>query len=115
MLEYRKKPIVIKAIRWYKNGDCVDIIPSDGEGRIVRYYRDPQDSGKRKCSLCKKIMHLHGWIDTLEGGHIVCPGDWIIMGIRGEYYPCKDDIFRKTYEPNNEDSEYYVGWAEKEW
>lgn len=41
----------------------------------------------------------HGWIDTLEGGHIVCPGDWIIKGIKGEYYPCKPDIFRQTYEP----------------
>lgn len=43
-------------------------------------------------------MHEHGWIDTLEGGHIVCPGDWIITGVNGERYPCKPDIFAKTYE-----------------
>jgi len=43
-------------------------------------------------------MHDHGWIDTLEGGHIVCPGDWIIKGVHGEFYPCKPDIFLETYE-----------------
>jgi hypothetical protein len=44
-------------------------------------------------------MHDHGWIDTLEGGHIVCPGDWIITGVKGERYPCKPDVFAMTYEP----------------
>jgi len=43
-------------------------------------------------------MHEHGWIDTLEDGHNVCPGDWIITGVKGEYYPCKPDIFEETYE-----------------
>lgn len=47
-------------------------------------------------------MHLHGWIDTLEGGHTVCPGDVIITGVAGEMYPCKPDIFAKTYEPVEE-------------
>ena len=41
---------------------------------------------------------VKGWIKTLEGGHIVSEGDWIITGIKGETYPCKDDIFKKTYE-----------------
>ena len=43
-------------------------------------------------------MHNHGWIDTLEGGHIVCPSDWIITGVKGERYPCKPDIFEMTYD-----------------
>ena len=43
-------------------------------------------------------MHDHGWVDTLEGGHIVCPKDWIITGVNGEHYPCKPDIFEMTYE-----------------
>lgn len=38
-------------------------------------------------------------IDTLEGKMRACPGDWIITGIHGEQYPCKQDIFEKTYEP----------------
>ena len=44
-------------------------------------------------------MHDHGWVDTLESGHIVCPGDWVITGVKGDHYPCKPDIFAKTYEP----------------
>ena len=104
---FRKKPIVVEAHQWLKNGDhprdnC-EIFdagegPFVGEGKIVRYYRRPDCDGKRNCDKCKNIMHLHGWIDTLEGGHIVCPGDWIIRGIKGEFYPCKPDIFERTYE-----------------
>jgi hypothetical protein len=41
---------------------------------------------------------LNGWIQTLEGGHIVSPGDYIITGVKGEHYPCKPDIFWRTYE-----------------
>jgi hypothetical protein len=37
-------------------------------------------------------------IHTLEGDFLASPGDWIIRGIRGEYYPCKPDIFAKSYE-----------------
>jgi len=36
---------------------------------------------------------------TLEGVHIISPGDYIIQGIQGEIYPCKPDIFEQTYEP----------------
>lgn len=39
------------------------------------------------------------WIKTLEGGHIASPGDWIIRGVKGEFYPCKPDIFASTYDP----------------
>lgn len=39
-----------------------------------------------------------GWIGTLEAGHVVNPGDWIITGVQGEQYPCKCDIFNATYE-----------------
>jgi hypothetical protein len=109
--KYRKKPVVIEAVQWFKNGDHPEdkstMIMSLGEshpcgflseGAIVRYYRTSELDGKKRCKKCKIIMHNHGWIDTLEGGHIVCPNDWIIKGIRGEFYPCKPDIFEKTYE-----------------
>jgi hypothetical protein len=43
-------------------------------------------------------MLEHGWISTLEGGHIVCPGDWIIKGIKGEFYACKPDVFAQSYD-----------------
>src|SRR6266568_304022 len=110
MAKYKKKPIIIEAEQWFKNGDhsqddCQQFDYTDGsgsfltEGKIVRYYRHPQDSGDRSCEKCGKTMHVHGWIDTLEGGHIVCPGDWIITGVANEKYPCKPDIFEKNYEP----------------
>lgn len=112
MAKYRKKPVVIDATQWHKNGDH----PQDAstemfdypngqrpsvirEGVIVRYFRRPDVSSELSCRLCSKTMHVHGWIDTLEGGHIVCPGDWIITGVAGENYPCKPDIFDLTYEP----------------
>lgn len=108
-MKFRKKPIVIHATQWHKNGDH----PQDGferfgtgphkgelyEGKIVRYFRRPDVNGETVCKHCGKTMHVHGWIDTLEGGHIVCPGDWIITGLKGEHYPCKPDIFAATYEP----------------
>lgn len=39
-------------------------------------------------------------IETLEGTHCANPGDWIIRGVKGEFYPCKPDIFAVTYEPS---------------
>ncbi len=106
---FRKKPVVIEAHRWFENGDhprdnsdrSLDYSFGLVEGEIVRYYRHPEVEGNNKCGRCGRIMDQHGWIDTLEGGHIVCPGDWIITGIAGENYPCKPDIFEATYEEVN--------------
>jgi hypothetical protein len=71
------------------------------EGAVVRFYRTP-GSWKATCQHCKGKMDDHGWIDTLEGSHTVCPGDWIITGVKGEMYPCKPDIFAATYDPVSE-------------
>lgn len=94
MAKFRKKPIVIEAYRWLQVSSY-----QEGVKRDVDYYRTPSLDGTHHCKHCDATMHWHGWIDTLEGGHIVCPGDWIITGIHGEKYPCKNDIFEKTYEP----------------
>ena len=107
MSKFRKKPVVIEATQWFKNGDhpqdnsqpTSQSNPTLCEGEVVRYYRDPEIGEGSACKKCHKWMLYHGWIDTLEGGHIVCPGDWIITGVKGEKYPCKDEIFRMTYEP----------------
>lgn len=69
------------------------------EDPVVRYWRRPDVDGTTPCPVCDLVMHIHGWIDTLEGGHRVCPGDWIIEGVIGEFYPCKPDVFEQTYEP----------------
>ncbi len=115
MAQYRKKPVVIEATQWFRNGDHPEdrwtdegvIHPDEGdvEGRVVRYYRDPDDNGQHKCGYCDHVMHDHGWIDTVQGGHTVCPGDWIITDHRvsdvkahGHFYPCKPKIFECTYD-----------------
>jgi hypothetical protein len=110
-MKYRKKPVVVEAAQWFKNGDHPEdeirlLDASHGgqsktietEGKVVRYFRHPMLSGENTCNHCGAVMRVHGWIDTLEGGHIVCPGDWIITGVKGEHYPCKPDIFEATYE-----------------
>lgn len=109
MPTFRKKPVEIEAHQWHKNGDhpdddC-DVFDHPGgesgltEGKVVRYYRRPELDGETPCKHCGVRMHEHGWIETLEAGHNVCPGDWIITGIQGERYPCKPDIFEATYDP----------------
>lgn len=107
---FRKRPVIIEAHQWFKNGDHPQDEPwrafedtgelptKTREGLIVRYFRRPDVNGNSLCSECGQRFNDHGWIDTLENGHRVCPGDWIITGIRGEMYPCKPDIFDKTYE-----------------
>ncbi len=104
MTQYRKKPVVIEATQWFKNGDHPedhsDRRQQDAdevEGLIVRYFREPETQGA-SCQYCFLPLHNHGWIDNLEGGHRVCPEDWIITGVKGEKYPCKPDIFEQTYE-----------------
>ena len=118
-MKYRNKPVVIEATQWFKNGDHpldyvkdhigfekgnlriftgVERMALGWEGSVVRYYRTPSRDVKTPCKHCGQIMHDHGWVDTLEGGHIVCPGDYIITGVKGEHYPCKPYIFAATYE-----------------
>lgn len=91
------------------------------EGAVVRYFRHPPvdpESGeivgtggvlmgpmqhsqvpeRFRRSDCHQLMDDHGWIETAEGGHTVCPGDWIVTGVQGERYPVKPSIFDATYE-----------------
>ena len=86
MSKWRKKPVVIEATQW----------PQDGEHPAVQHV-DARSTNS--CNHCGRPMSVHGWLSTLEGGHIACPGDWIITGIKGEHYPCKPDVFDATYEP----------------
>ena len=71
-MKFRKKPVVIEATQWFKHGDHPMVT-------LLEFSKD-------------------GWIITLEGGHIVSEGDWIITGVKGEHYACKPDIFEMTYE-----------------
>ncbi len=79
-MQYRKKPVVIEAIQYgpYSAPTLELALFLDGAGAYAT------ENG---------IM-----IPTLEGDHLAQVGDWIIKGVKGEFYPCRDDIFRMTYE-----------------
>lgn len=81
-MKFRKKPVVIDATQWLKHGDHPVVVAL------------PPDRALEGCAYDAAC----GWVATLEGGHIVTPGDWIITGVKGEHYPCKPDIFAATYE-----------------
>jgi hypothetical protein len=80
MARFRKKPVVIEAVRW--KGDNFDEVIALG---LPRPPMVDEDDALR--------------IETLEGTMRANVGDWIIRGIKGELYPCKPDIFEATYEP----------------
>jgi len=104
MKQFRKLPVVIEAEQWFK----VTYDREAGHGNSpehqpiyhlnVGYFRHPDIDGQAKCKHCGDIMHNHGWMDTLEGEHTVCPSDWIIRGTAGKMYPIKNHIFIEVYE-----------------
>ena len=86
-MKFRKKPVVIEAVQFLPNEKSVSEIMCLGESgtRVVESFISP----KGEYSL---------YINTLEGKMEASIGDWIIRGVSGELYPCKPDIFLKTYE-----------------
>jgi len=80
-MKFRKKPIVIDAIQW--NGGNLSEVATLGGAR--EYEQE----------FTEDYLIIH----TLEGDMKADKGDWIIKGVSGELYPCKPDIFEKTYEP----------------
>jgi hypothetical protein len=105
-MKFRKKPVEIEAMR-------VDPDNGDTNADGSKSFLDPNRS---------TIAAVSGWmlgngfrdfkicgdgpfgiaIETLEGVMVASPGDWIIRGVQGEFYPCKPDIFEATYEPVGE-------------
>lgn len=83
-MKYRKKPVVIEAVRWL--GDPV------GLETVMRFC--PAVIGVGTTDDGVRFLKIH----TLEGDMSASEGDWIIKGIKGEFYPCKPDIFLATYE-----------------
>lgn len=75
-----KKPVQVQAVQW--TGDNYEEIVN-----FVGHISFPYSLDKGSVI-----------IETLEGNHYARKGDWIIRGINGEFYPCKPDIFEKTYE-----------------
>jgi hypothetical protein len=97
MAKWRKKPVVIDAVRFLRiddegktqlNEEAPDWIVAAGQ-------LPPREKG---ALMINPINGQDLLIHTLEGEMIVSPGDWIIRGLQGELYPCKPEIFAASYE-----------------
>ena len=104
MEKYRKKPVVIEAVQW----DGTEI----GAKRILAWVKgdwSDYEGGRYIPGDSSEPPELQ--ISTLEDGrsgvatHVASPGDWIIKGVKGEFYPCKPDIFAATYDPAGPEEE----------
>lgn len=84
MPRFKKKPVVIDAIRWDGCEDTFDV--------VIEWGAVNQD---RTFAMSEGALYIH----TLEGEMRADKGDWIIRGVKGEVYPCKPDIFVATYDP----------------
>lgn len=86
MPQYRKKPVIVEAFRLPEEGDyMVEGFIEWAQANDFHNYLSDRDEGLL--------------IETLEGSMRADPGDWIIKGVAGEFYPCKHEIFKETYEP----------------
>ena len=87
--KYRKRPVVIEAIKYRPGpgGNCAAVAAFLG---VPNECADPDEA----CD-----PETEWYIATLEGEMCADAGDWIIRGVKGEFYPCKPDIFEATYEP----------------
>ena len=83
---YRKKPVVIEAMQFDGTEDSFE--------DVAEWMAS---HGESLGATLGEVACLH--IFTLEGEMRADPGDWIIRGVQGEFYPCKPDIFDETYEP----------------
>ena len=81
-MKYRKKPVVIEAIQFDGSNDSANEVLA----WIGHYGHEARNTNGGVV------------IKTLEGDHLARPGDFIIKGVKDEFYPCKDEIFRATYE-----------------
>ena len=84
-MKFRKKPVVIEA--WLFDGSVKSF-------RAIPFSPAPAVFIRRQGHPANQID-----IPTLEGVMTANVGDWIIKGVKGEFYPCKPDIFAATYEP----------------
>lgn len=94
-MKYRKKPVVIEASQWFRFGDHAAVLNYHEAYDKGYRHPTPTESGIANVNNCYTGK---GLIQTLEGWHEVTPGDYIIEGVKGEFYPCKPDIFAATYE-----------------
>ncbi len=108
---FRKKPVMIEAVRFERltllEGDVYNI-QFDMSESLPKWVRNAIIDDL----LCPNFKDGKTLVvSTLEGDHIVSPGDWIIRGVKNEIYPCKPDIFAMTYDPVDEQDVEVTGVA----
>ena len=92
MPKFKKKPVIIEAIQWNGNTNLQEICDFVGEDLKTEVFStSAYDAGMGKPLFSLKI-------NTLEGEMTDNPKDFIIKGVKGEFYPCKPDIFEATYD-----------------
>ena len=98
MPKFRKKPVAIEAVQLPQ--ECFDGAPVAQASAMIRFEATAKAfSGDKWLEWKWRGGEKPGLvIPTLEGDHLAEPGDWIIKGVKGEFYPCKPDIFAATYE-----------------
>ena len=100
MKKYIKKQVVVEAIQWDGTLEkALEISQIEGLNSIIEYYLiKTVTSGESTSNSVNTSEEIKSFkIKTLEGDMNVSKGDYIIKGIKGEFYPCKEDIFKKTY------------------
>lgn len=95
-MKFRKKPVEIEAIQLTADDASIYAILRFMGQKVRQDYTHEQERFLDYCDIVKREGLI---IHTLEGTMRADIGDWIIKGINGEFYPCKPDIFVKTYEP----------------
>ena len=100
MSKFVKKPVEIEAVQltWANWGEICDFV-SNGYF-VCGWYVNPMTLEKYENPEKDTVLGLE--IKTLEGNHIAVENDWVIKEIKGEFYPCKPDIFEATYSPVEE-------------
>lgn len=93
-MKYRKKPVVIDAIQYDGANDDEIIELNDGDSSGLNFGVTLASANVSRAPFCD--------ISTLEGVMRANVGDWVIRGIKGELYPCKPDIFAKSYDAVSE-------------
>lgn len=100
--KFRKKPVVITAIQ-FDGKNTNEVLEFCQKVVEMKIYKENLAMSH---PMCRLITHLDDQntitIRTLEGDMTARKGDWIICGVAGEFYPCKPDIFKETYEPLEE-------------
>lgn len=95
-MKFRKKPVVIDAVRW--NGGNVEEVLAFIQDGHENFDHLPSNDGHVHPGVGHTPADGKLFIPTLEGDLTASPGDWIIKGVKSEFYPCKPDIFDATYE-----------------